>query len=265
MNFSTIPSNQNIYYIPTGTKIHILDNTNQAIFKVSFNVGEIETDVVDNYTVFTNEIRDVNGDIIKFPNQTNQPLQTDVKYPVSKLYALNNYINNSYTIEEKATIPSKYIENLLFSLRTLDAPSASHSYPDGSTYYLDGETQLNSFGYFLFIDQVVYDSELKSKLFLKDDTNLGLNIKTDDVSNTPYVGQSLTYYDPVGVTIDRASFVPYAEQKTIAENIMSNKIWIRKFADKHKLLVFKSNNVDLNPRILFAIKLEEARKQFSLL
>lgn len=253
---------QVMYYLPKGTKIYLLDNSKQSISKITFNIGEIETRVVENYTEFVNEIVNPQGEIVRLPYQTNQPDQTDVKYPVSQLYSLNNYIDMMYTTEEKLYHPSKYPENIAFSERTLAAPSANHVNPTGQDLYSAGDKQLTDSGYTFYMDQLVYDAQLKEKVFLKDDKYF-LNIASDRISNASSLGTYHEVYDPVGVTIARDSFVPFSQQKTIAENIMKDKMWIKRFADKHYLAVFKSNNVLLNPRLFYAVSLEELRSHFT--
>lgn len=254
---------QVMYYLPKGTRIYLLDNTKQSISKITFNIGNVETQVVENHPVFTFEITDASGNALKNPYQINQP-NTDVKYPIGKLYSLNNYIDMSYSTHEKTGIPSSYIENIVFSERTLAAPSANHVNPTGQYLYSAGDKQLTVSGYTFYMDQLVYDAQLKEKVFLKDDKYF-LNIASDRISNASSFGKLNEIEDPrgVGVTILRDSFVPFAQQKTISENIMRDKMWIKRFADKHYLAVFKSNNVNLNPRIFFGVKLEELRSHFT--
>ena len=232
------------FTVENGQRIHLFDTTTQFIYKVGFNVGEIEQyglpTILQHY----------------YPDIPFQPYETDVKYPVSKLYSLDNYIEKTYTIEEKTYQPSKYVENLLFSLRTLGAPAVDQVDEFGANFYEDDEKQLDNGNYTFLIDQIVYDAQLKDTVFMKNSTYV-INVKSDAVSNT--VGQNHPVYDPVGVTIDRNSFVPYAQQKTIANNIMKDKMWIKRFADKHYLIIFKPNNVNLNPRILFGVPISTFR------
>jgi hypothetical protein len=54
-------------------------------------------------------------------------------------------------------------------------------------------------------------------------------------------------------------FIPYDEQKEIADHIMKDKAWIRRFAQKHFLFIFRSNNVNKNPRILYGFPVKDLR------
>ena len=254
---SRLATSQLKYTVPNGTRMFLFDTVTQFIHKVSFNVGEVEEYGVPNYVVYTN------------PYKTNQP-NTDVKYPVSKLYSLKNYINNSYTESEKTYFPTKYFENLTFSLRTLAAPGANQVDEWSNPYYTEDETQLTSTDYTFYIDQLVYDAQLKETAFRKTDRYV-LNIKSDAISNAsslnantasdphPSPNSYNAAYDKDPVSYARDSFVPYEDQKTISADIMKDKMWVKRFADKHYLIIFKANNVNKNPRVLFGVKLSDLR------
>lgn len=237
------------YFLPKGTRMYMFDVRSQAISKITFNIGEIESFTIPEEWDYY------------YANRPYQP-HSEEKYPVSKLYSLNNYIDMLYTVEEKTYHPSKYIENLVFSERTLSAPSPGQTTPTGQDLYKAGDKQLDDTGYTFYIDQLVYDAQLKENVFLKDN-KYSLNIANDRISNASSVGTSHPIYDPVGVTISRDVFLPFAQQKTIAADIMKDKMWLKRFADKHYLAVFKSNIVDLKPRVLFGVKLEELRAHFT--
>jgi len=246
------------YNVKNGTRMYLFDTVTQFIHKVSFNIGEVEEYGVPNYVVYTN------------PYKTNQP-NTDVKYPVSKLYSLKNYINMSYTEKEKTHFPTNYFENITFSLRTTAAPGPTQQDEWYNNYYEEDEVQLTSTSYTFFIDQLVYDPQLKERAFLKNDNKFAINIKSDAISNassvnantasdpTPSVNSYHPVYDKNPVAYSRDSFVPFAEQKVISANIMRDKKWLKLFADKHYLAVFKANNINKNPRVLFGVLLEDIR------
>lgn len=232
------------YRVNTGDRIYLYDLTTQFIYKVGFNVGEIEQYGLPRILMHY------------YPNLPYQPYEESVKYPVSKLYSLNDYIRKLYSVEETILKPSALVENTIFSLRTLDPPSAGQEDEFGNPYYADGDKQLNDNYYEFYADQLIYDAQLKETVFMKENKFV-LNIKNDAVSNA--AGSHLVY-DPVGVTILRNTFVPYAQQKTIANDIMVKNKWAKNHADKHYLCLFKPNNVALSPRILIGLTIESLRQ-----
>lgn len=244
---------QNIFKVKTGEKIHLFDLKKQFVTKVSFNVGEIETyglpTVLGHY----------------YPDLPYQPYETEVKYPVSRLYSLESYVNRFYNAEERVSHASKFLENTRFSLRTLDAPNVEHKDSFGNNLYNDNDTQLVSDGYKFLIDQLVYDPQLRGKVFLKDSTQFDINIKSDAITNItsaahPVFDVKNTPFPTTGVNYTRDSFVPYAQQKAIAEQIMNVRPWLKRYADKHYLILFKPNNVDENPKVLFGVTLSSLRE-----
>lgn len=169
---------QNTYFIENKIRMYLIDNTIQFIYKVSFNLGEINKD------------------------------------------GLDNYVFNAYSLQEKK-----------FSITNPEILFSKRDYIDRSGDTVN-QVSLNN-GYTFLNDQLVYDSQMGDNAFRN---------KSD-----------------VTVTTAGKTFVPYSEQLSRSHKIMKNKSWIKRFAQKHFLLIFKSNELNDDPRIFYGVPVKSLR------
>lgn len=173
---------QNTYFIENKTRMYLFDNAIQFIYKMSFNLGEIQHD------------------------------------------GLDDYVFNAYSLEEKK-----------FFITNPEILFARRDYVD-----INGDTvnQVlpNNGGYTFLNDQVVYDPQVGDDVFR--------NKAVVNVQNVTTTGKS---------------FVPYTQQLAVSRKIMKNKAWIRRFAQKHFVIIFKSNELNENPRIFYGVPLKYVR------
>jgi len=169
---------QNTYFIDNKTRMYLFDNSIQFIYKMSFNLGEINED------------------------------------------GLDDYVFNAYSLKEKKF----FITNpeILFAKR-------DYININGDTV---NQVVLGN-GYTFLNDQVVYD---------------------------PQAGED-AFRNKAAVTVTTAgkTFVPYTDQLAISRKIMKDKTWIRRFAQKHFLIIFKSNELNQNPRIFYGVPIKYLR------
>jgi len=202
----------------TPTKMYIFDQVTQFIYKVSFKLGQVSGD------------------------------------------GLDEYVSQSYSSVEKKFKVDNY--DILFARRDFKDPNVDANSPV-ATYksQVNADNVPSAYRYnedhesYLFLnDQLVYDPQLGKNAFSK--TKSVLDIETP--------GQ--TY--PVGSTVHGSqadnqakveTFIPYEDQKNLSDSIMKNKAWIRKFAQKHFLMIFRSNNVMEDPRIFYGFAIKDLR------
>lgn len=169
---------QTSYFIPDKSRLYLFDNLIQFIYKLSFNLGSINKDGLDDYVYNAYSLQDKKFFI------TNPEI----------LFARRDYVNTN-----NDTVNQVELEK----------------------------------GYTFLNDQLVYDPQLGDNAF----RNKAL----------------------VNVTTAGRPFVPYNTQLSLSRSIMKNKLWIKRFAQKHFLLVFKSNELNDNPRIFYGVPMKQLR------
>ena len=55
------------------------------------------------------------------------------------------------------------------------------------------------------------------------------------------------------------TYSSYANQLATSKKVMRDKEWITKFAQKHFLLIFKANNLNETPKILYGFRMKDMR------
>ena len=187
---------QNTYFVRNNTRIALFDNNIQFIYKLSFKLGAINNDGVDEY-VFSS----YTGEEKKFFITTSEIVFSRRDYVDAEGNNVNQIVTN------------KYIEKF--------------------NEHVSGYTFLN--------DQIVYDPQMQDNAFR--------NKATINVTG------------PSG-----RGFKSYADQLTIANNVMKEKVWMRKYAQKHFMIIFKSNELNTptdstpGPRIYYGVPIKDLRE-----
>lgn len=234
---------QNYYEVKDGTKMYLFDQITQFIYKVSFKLGQVAGDGLDEYV---------------FKSYSS----------VEKQFFLSNYdiLFARRTYREVGAPP-----NDPYLCQVNAAPTARN--PDGSLNYTSAKiTQDRRISelyesYTFLNDQLVYDPQLVHLAFRgkKEFDILGstaLDAQTPPQGPSYIVGATDTGSMTATDTDNQAKvevFIPYDDQKKIADDIMKDKAWIRRFAQKHFLFIFRSNNVNKNPRILYGFPVKDLR------
>ena len=132
---------------------------------------------------------------------------------------LDKYVYEKYSAREKLQVFTD--EEILFSRR---------NYTDSLNNTVN---QVATDGYTFLNDQLVYDSQLGYDAF---------NINKAAIT----VSSGGTYSS-------------YANQLATSKKVMRDKEWITKFAQKHFLLIFKANNLNETPKILYGFRMKDMR------
>ena len=234
---------QNYYEVKDGTKMYIFDQITQFIYKVSFKLGQVAGDGLDEYVFKSYSSVEKkfflsNYDIL-FARRTYREVgaPADVDYLCQVNAAPTKFIS---------TVPKVYDYT---GAKIVQNRRISEDY--------ESYTFLN--------DQLVYDPQLVHLAFRgKKEFDILGTTSMDAHGNFPsyLVGPtdtgSMTATDAQNqAKVER--FIPYNDQKVIADDIMKDKAWIRRFAQKHFLFIFRSNNVNPSPRILYGFPVKDLR------
>ena len=132
---------------------------------------------------------------------------------------LDKYVYEKYSAREKLQVFSN--EEIVFSRRT---------YTDSNG---DTVNQVGTDGYTFLNDQLLYDAQLGYDAF-----NINKDLITVSAGGT---------------------YSTYPEQLAASKYIMRDKEWITKFAQKHFLLIFKANNLNQTPKVLYGFRMRDLR------
>lgn len=222
---------QNSYVVKDGTKMYLFDERTQFIYKISFKLGHVSGD------------------------------------------GLDKYVEKSYSAVEKKYYVDNY--DILFSRRDFRETGAAATEPyfcqvndeqspdvrwQEFSFDSSGNRKVNDC-YIFLNDQLVYDPQLDKLAFRQDK-------KTFDIldSATTFDGFGPTFpvnnADATKEAAERAKvevFNSYADQLVSSKEQMSDKTWIRRFAQKHFLLIFKANHINPNPRVFYGFPIKDLR------
>jgi len=222
---------QNSYVVKDGTKMYLFDERTQFIYKISFKLGHVSGD------------------------------------------GLDKYVEKSYSAVEKKFYVDNY--DILFSRRDFRETGALATDPyfcqvndiqapdvRWQEYRFDSSGNKQVINSYIFLnDQLVYDPQLDKLAFRADK-------KTFDIlsSASTFDGHPPTFKidnaDATKQAAERAKveiFDSYADQLISSKEQMADKTWIRRFAQKHFLLIFKANHVNPNPRVFYGFPIKELR------
>ena len=210
---------QNFYEVKDGTKMYLFDQVTQFIYKVSFKLGQVSGD------------------------------------------GLDEYVSQSYSSVEKKFKVDNY--DILFARRDFKDPNVAANEP---VYTWKSQVNANitysnpSYRYnvdhesYLFLnDQLVYDPQLGTSAYKNKSV---LDIQSPGLTYPVTATNHGTQAQNVAKV---ETFIPYVDQRNLSNSIMKNKAWIRKFAQKHFLMIFRSNNVMEDPRIFYGFPIKDLR------
>jgi hypothetical protein len=212
---------QNTYEVKDGTKMFLFDHVSQFIYRVSFKLGQVSGD------------------------------------------GLDEYVSKNYSAVEKKFLIDNY--DILFARRDF------RGYPDTTsdstkTWFcqvndsnLSDQTKrwnVDHESYIFLNDQLMYDPQLGETAF-KNKKMIGINT-TVGGAEYPVSVTSLNN-DATKNQLKVEKFDTYKDQRTLANTIMKDKTWIKRFAQKHFLMIFRSNNVMPDPRIFYGFPIKSLR------
>lgn len=255
------------FKVPDKARVYLFNLRTQFISQVAFKVGTLQTigptsKAVNEYNaqIAANAAADIGNKDINGVIKTHEPIVMRDFY-TTRAYGADLFVTDGYTASEKTWIITNAIENIRFSQRVCDVPPADSADEWGNLWYEEDQAQLTHNSYTFFGDQVIYDSQLKDRFWDVKGTKHTIRIKYDrwpnDALGIPYT----KYYNGENytVTVNRSSFVSYADAKKVSKSIMNGRTWLQRFADKKFLILFRPNTINSNPRVLYGVPVADLR------
>ena len=234
---------QNYYEVKNGTKMYIFDHITQFIYKVSFKLGQVSGDGLDEYVYKSYS-------------------------SVEKRFFVNNY-DILFSRRDYREVGAPATEYYKCQVNTAPREKNLDGTPDYTNAQIPFERRISpDYESYTFLnDQLVYDPQLDDMAFRN---KKGFDILKTGITEAIAPNLGVTY--PVVATStasvseslaensDKTEvFLDYATQKSLSESVMKDKAWIRRFAQKHFLFIFKANNVNPTPRIFYGFPVKELR------
>ena len=264
------------FKVPDGSRVYLFNLRTQFISQIAFKVGTLDTigPAMQSTQVYNDEVdkqTENNEGPLAHDGTIRKKEKIEMRdHYMNRTFGADMYVTDGYTASEKTWIISNNVENIRFSQRICDVPHPDSSDEWGNLWYKEDQMQLTKKDYTFFADQVVYDAQLKDRFWDMKGQKHMMNIKGDsfpnwikpDSSIRPHTDYPYTkYYNGTVYTVDfrRDHFVNYPTTKTISKTLMHSREWLRRFADKKFLILFRPNMINSQPRVLYGIPIADLR------
>ena len=261
------------FKVPDNARVYLFNLGTQFISQVAFKVGTLQTIGPDSHAVneynakiAANAAADIGNKDVDGAIKSHEPIVMR-DYYTTRAYGADLYVTDGYTASEKKWIISNAIENIRFSQRVCDVPPAVSSDEWGNLWYEEDQVQLTKDSYTFFADQVVYDAQLKDRFWGVKGAKHNIRIKYDRWPNnimpdmSPVTFPYIKEYNGAEYIVhyDRGEFLSYEASKMVSKSIMNGRTWLQRFADKKFLILFRPNNINSNPRVLYGVPVADLR------
>lgn len=208
---------QNTYEVKDGTKMFLFDHITQFIYRVSFKLGQVSGD------------------------------------------GLDEYVSKSYSSVEKKFKVDNY--DILFARRDFREAGTTDWFCQVNDSNLADQSKrwnVDHESYVFLNDQLMYDPQLGENAY-KNKKMLEINLSSNLTPAPEYLVSHSNLNTQTQNRNKVEKFDSYMDQRSLANSVMKNKTWIKRFAQKHFLMIFRSNNVMQDPRIFYGFPIKSLR------